>query len=48
MSDALEKVLQALIWAAVVTVVLPSATQIQADILRLRWELLALSKMLDE
>ena len=48
MSDVLEKVLQALIWAAVGTVVLPSAMQIQADIMRLRRELLALSKMLDE
>ena len=48
MSEALEKVLQTLIWAAVGTVVLPSATQIQADIMRLRRELLALSKMLHE
>ena len=48
MSEVLDKVLQALIWAAVGMVVLPSATQIQADIMRLRRELLALSKMLDE
>ena len=48
MSEILEKVLQALIGVAVGTVVLPSATQIQADIMCLRRELLALSKMLYE
>ena len=48
MSEVLDKVLQALIWVAVGTVVLPSATQIQADIMCLRRELLALSKMLYE